>query len=214
MVLLLGFVSTQKTGLKTDFRRRFTFSPGLWCYPRTMKFIPFLITGVWVLLDQWLKMYVVDLHTSGQLAQYTYNPDPYAGTIPAIPGFMNLAYTVNLGAAWSLFSGATPALVALRFVAGVAILGYIWMNFSRLPRVQWTAFALIAGGAIGNAIDGALRGHVVDMLVSHTLTAIYKPFFRTVYPIFNIADVGVVSGVLLLVISSFFVPQPAKRAIG
>jgi signal peptidase II len=185
---------------------RFTFTRGLWCYPRAMRFFPFLITAVWVFLDQWLKMYVVDLHTSGQLVQYTYNPDPYVNTIPAIPGFMNLAYTINLGA-------ATPALVVLRFVAGMAILGYIWMNFSKLPRVQWIAFALIAGGALGNAIDGALRGHVVDMLVSHTLTAIYKPFFGTVYPIFNIADVGVVSGVLLLVISSFFVPQPAKRAI-
>lgn len=191
----------------------FTFPRAIRCYPRAMRFFPFLITAVWVLLDQWLKMYVVDLHTSGQLAQYTYNPDPYVNTIPAIPGFMNLAYTINLGAAWSLFSGATPALVVLRFVAGVAILGYIWINFSKLPRVQWIAFALIAGGAIGNAIDGAMRGHVVDMLVSHTLTAIYKPFFGTVYPIFNIADVGVVSGVLLLVISSFFLPQPAKRAI-
>jgi lipoprotein signal peptidase len=178
-----------------------------------MRFIPFVITSVWVLLDQWLKMHVVDLHNTGQLVQYTYNPDPYAGTITAIPGFMNLAYTINLGAAWSLFSGATPVLVVLRFVAGVAILWYIWQHFSRLPRLQWIAFALIAGGALGNAIDGALRGHVVDMLVSHTLTAIYKPFFGTVYPIFNIADVGVVSGVLLLVISSFFVPQAAKRAI-
>ena len=179
-----------------------------------MRFFPLLITAVWVLLDQWLKMYVVALHTSGQLAQYTYNPDPYAGTIPAIPGFMNLAYTINLGAAWSLFSGATFGLVILRFVAGVGISWYVWQHFSKLPRVQAVAFALIAGGAIGNAIDGALRGHVVDMLVSHTLTAIYKPFFGTVYPIFNIADVGVVSGVLLLVISSFFAPKLAKRAIG
>jgi signal peptidase II len=178
-----------------------------------MRFLPFLITAVWVLLDQLLKMHVVDLHAAGQLAQYAYNPDPYVGTIPAIPGFMSLAYTINLGAAWSLFSGATFGLVILRFVAGVGILWYVWQNFARLPRVQSVAFALIAGGAIGNAIDGAYRGHVVDMLVSHTLTAIYKPFFGTVYPIFNIADVGVVSGVLLLVISSFFVPQLAKRAV-
>jgi signal peptidase II len=176
-----------------------------------MKFIPFVITAVWVLLDQWLKAYVVGLNASGLLAQYSYNPDPYVGTIPAIPGFMNLAYTVNLGAAWSLFSGATFGLVVLRFVAGVGILWYIWQNFAKLPRIQWVAFALIAGGAIGNAIDGALRGHVVDMLVSHTLTAIYKPFFGTVYPIFNIADIGVVSGVILLVVSSFFVPQAAKH---
>jgi signal peptidase II len=178
-----------------------------------MKFIPFVITAVWVLLDQWLKLHVVDLHTSGQLAQYTYNPDPYLNTIPVMPGFMNLAYTINRGAAWSLLSDATLPLMVLRFVAGAAILGYVWVNFSKLPRVQWIAFALIAGGAIGNAIDGALRGHVVDMLVSHTLTAIYKPIFGTVYPIFNIADVGVVSGVLLLVISSFFVPQLEKRAV-
>jgi lipoprotein signal peptidase len=46
------------------------------------------------------------------------------------------------------------------------------------------------------------------MLLSHWLTAIYKPIFGTVYPIFNIADVGVVSGVILLLISSLFAPKP------
>ena len=173
------------------------------------KALPFAITAVWLILDQWLKAHVVGLHASGVLPQYTYNPDPYAGTVAAIPGFMSLAYTINKGAAWSLFWDFAHALAVLRGVAGVLILGYLWRSASKLPLVQVVAFALIAGGAFGNAIDGFRYGYVVDMLVSHTLTAVYKPIFGSVYPIFNIADIGVVSGVLLLVISSF-VPSPKR----
>jgi signal peptidase II len=163
-----------------------------------MKFIPFAIVAVWVAFDQWLKSYTV--------ANIPLNN--YQTPVDVLPGFLSFVHTENRGAAWSLFYGNAPILTVIRFVVGGAILYYVWRNFKRLPVVSVVAFSLIVGGAFGNAIDGAFRGHVVDMLLSHWLTAIYKPIFGTVYPIFNIADIGVVSGVILLLISSLFAPKP------
>jgi signal peptidase II len=163
-----------------------------------MKFVSLAIVAVWVALDQWLKAYVV--------ANVPLNN--YNAPVDVIPGFLSFVHTLNLGAAWSLFSGNALILTVVRVVVGGAILYYVWQNAAKLPRIQVIAFSLIVGGAFGNAIDGAFRGHVVDMLLSHTLTAIYKPIFGTVYPIFNIADMGVVSGVILLLISSLFAPKP------
>ena len=73
------------------------------------------------------------------------------------------------------------------------------------------SLALIAGGALGNAYDGLTRGFVVDTLLSYTLSALHRPLFGTDFPIFNLADVGVVSGAILLLLGNLF-PDAARRS--
>jgi signal peptidase II len=51
------------------------------------------------------------------------------------------------------------------------------------------AFAMIMGGAVGNLIDRALRGYVIDFL----------EFAFISFPVFNIADMGIVCGVALFI---------------
>jgi signal peptidase II len=166
-----------------------------------MQFLPFLIVAVWVAFDQWLKAWVVTNIS---------NINDFAGAIHTIPGFLSLLHTTNKGAAWSLFSGATPVLVVLRFVVGAGILVWV-VRQPKLPKIQMIAYSLIVGGAFGNAIDGVLRGEVVDMLWSHWLSAVYGLIRRgEQFPIFNIADTGVVCGVILLLISSFLIPEKPK----
>jgi signal peptidase II len=122
---------------------------------------------------------------------------------------MSLVHTTNTGAAWSLFSSATPVLIVLRLLAGIGIL--VWLiRAPKKPALQTIAFSLIAAGALGNSIDGLTRGFVIDMLWSHWLSAIYSPIFRGEFPIFNIADMGVIGGTILLVVSSFLNPQKAQ----
>ena len=158
------------------------------------------IVVVWVALDQALKAWTVANIPLN--AGYDY--------LTAIPGFLSLTHVLNLGAAWSLFSSATPILIALRIVVGTGILIWLLRN-PKQPVLNLVAYSLIVGGAFGNAIDGVLRGHVVDMLQSHWLSAIYKLLgFGNVFPIFNIADIGVVSGVLLLIVVS--IREDRKRA--
>ena len=125
-----------------------------------------------------------------------------------MPGFLSLVHATNNGAAWSLFSSATPVLIVLRLLAGIGIL--TWLIRAAIPRLQTIAFSLIAAGALGNSIDGLTRGFVVDMLWSHWLSMIYTPIFRGEFPIFNIADMGVIGGTILLMISSLLNPQKAQ----
>jgi signal peptidase II len=159
------------------------------------------IVAVWVGLDQWLKMWTV--------ANIPLNA--YNHTTP-IPGFLSLAYVQNTGAAWSLFSGSTPVLIAVRILVGTGLLIWLLRNANKIPKWQVVGYAFIVSGAYGNAIDGVRFGYVIDMLQSHWLTAIYKPFFNTSFPIFNLADMGVVGGVLLLLVLSFL-PTRKKPAL-
>ena len=166
-----------------------------------MQVIPFLIVAVWVAFDQWVKAWVV--------ANIPLLND-FNGAVHTIPGFLSLIHTTNKGAAWSLFSGATPVLVVLRIVVGAAILVWV-VRQPKLPKIQMVAYSLIVGGAFGNAIDGVLRGEVVDMFWSHWLSAVYGLLRRgEIFPVFNVADTGVVCGVILLLISSFLIPEKPK----
>lgn len=157
----------------------------------------FFLALSWAAFDQAFKLYTLA------------NVPAYPGRLEVVPGVLAFAYAENRGAAWGLFDGGVLPLTLLRAGAGVAILAFLWRH-PDAPRVQRVALALIAGGALGNAYDGLTRGFVVDTLLSHTLSALHRPLFGTDFPIFNVADVGVVSGTILLLLGKFF-PSLARR---
>ena len=151
----------------------------------------------WILADQLLKTYTVK--------RVPFYPE----TIDVIPGFLSLGHSFNKGAAWSLFWGQLGWLTALRFIVGIILIFY----FLNAPITRWQrlALSLIASGAIANAIDGTFRSGVVDMLILQPLTAVYQSIFGNPFPIFNIADVGVVSGSILLMLSLVFAPRAVSQ---
>jgi signal peptidase II len=102
----------------------------------------------------------------------------------------SLNYIVNTGIAWGLLAGKAGLLFALR--AGI-ILGIFLFVPKRFP--IW----LILTGAVGNAIDYWLYGHVIDFF--------HFTFWGYSFPIFNIADACISLGALWL----FFGPQKAKQ---
>jgi signal peptidase II len=166
-----------------------------------MKFLPLLTVAVWVGLDQALKAWTV----ANIACCYQWDQ-----AVHVMPGFLSLVHATNIGAAWSLFSSATPILIGLRLVAGIGILVWL-MRAPKKPAIQVIALSLIAAGALGNSIDGLTRGFVVDMLWSHWISAVYIPIFHQgEFPIFNIADMGVFCGATLLFISSLLNPQKAQ----
>lgn len=100
----------------------------------------------------------------------------------------------NSGAAFSLGTGITPVLTVFACTAVVAIL----VALRRTGTVRWAlALGSLLGGALGNLTDRILRapgigrGEVVDF--------IEIPFS---FPIFNIADIAVVTGALSIVLLS------------
>ena len=158
----------------------------------------FFLALTWAAFDQAFKLYTLAA------------VPPYPERIEVLPGVLAFAYAENRGAAWGLFDGGVLPLTLLRAGAGVAILAFLWRR-TDAPRIQRVALALIAGGALGNAYDGLTRGFVVDTLLSHTLSALHRPLFGTDFPIFNVADVGVVSGAILLLLGEVF-PSLARRS--
>ncbi len=114
---------------------------------------------------------------------------PFGTQVPLIPGVVHLTYLRNTGAAFSMLSGARWLFLVLV----VVFLGTLWLlirkGVLREPVELW-CMAAIAGGAVGNAIDRALSGAVVDM--------IEVEFVR--FAVFNVADSFITCGAIVFVI--------------
>lgn len=133
--------------------------------------MPYIIlTLVLVALDQLVKYLVL-----------TYIP--LYGSVPFLPHILELTYVKNTGAAFSIFSEHTWVLALCSAVMSAVLALAVWKKFFAHPFGR-TALTLILAGAIGNLIDRALRGFVVDMF--HTL------FME--FAVFNVADICVVVG--------------------
>lgn len=148
-----------------------------------------------ILLDQALKVWAVREFTLGEFRE-------------VVPGVLSLGLIYNTGAAWSLFAGAALPLAALRLVVGVGLLVYLARR--TVPPLTGVALTLIAGGALSNSLDGWRLGKVVDTLSSHTLSTVTRVLGQGDFPVFNLADVWVVSGVLLLLLRSMRSPAQSS----
>ncbi len=142
-------------------------------------------------LDQLTKGWIV-----ARLDYPTYGP-PFH--LPVIEGFFNLVHVGNTGAAWSIFSGYGHWLGLFALLTLVAI--YFWRHTLGLRSsfVQ-LCFGGLCGGTLGNVTDRFRYGHVVDFLDFR--------FGTYAYPSFNVADMGIVCGVLAYVVWSFRQPPP------
>lgn len=107
-----------------------------------------------------------------------------------LPGFIEFLRIHNYGAAWSSFSGMRWVLVAITSVIVVAVLFLLAKKIVRHPLGR-TACTLIVAGGLGNIIDRVRLGYVVDM---------FQFQFWKSYPVFNVADICVVTGAVLGVI--------------
>jgi signal peptidase II len=108
---------------------------------------------------------------------------------------LNLTRMHNTGAAFSMLSRLSPVVfVVLGVVVSIGVL--IWLR--RHPQGQTlvaVALSLILGGAIGNVIDRATRGFVVDFIDFHIGNCRYCH-----WPAFNVADTAIVIGAGLLIL--------------
>ena len=123
---------------------------------------------------------------------------PEGASIPLIEGVFHLTHVQNLGAAFGLLPGRQPLFIATNVIVLVVIAAY-WRRSrpTQLPIVL--ALALITGGSVGNAIDRLWRGSVTD----------FFDFTLIDFPVFNIADSAILTGVAILIGWLLFVPEPA-----
>ena len=120
---------------------------------------------------------------------------PYGAGVP-IASLLNLVHIGNTGAAFTMLAQAGGW--QRYFLVALALAVAMWLGWALrrpLPRPEATAYSLIAGGALGNAIDRISRGHVVDFLDFH--------WGAWHWPAFNLADTAITLGVVTLLVSAW-----------
>lgn len=142
-----------------------------------------LLTALAILLDQWTKKLAFD--------QLRVN-----GPVVIIKGVFELLYSENRGAAFGILQGKKLFFFFVAFAVLLIILYFL----AKLPCKKrylplFACMVLLAAGAVGNLIDRAARGFVVDFF-----------YFKLIdFPIFNVADCYVVAAaVLLILLTAFF----------
>ena len=137
---------------------------------------------------------VVALVALDQLVKYLVVQNiPLGEYLPFLPHILDLTYVQNTGAAFSLFSEHTWLLTLISLVMSVLLLMALVRGFFRHPFGR-ISLALLLAGAVGNLIDRALLGFVTDMFET---TFVH-------FAIFNVADIGVVVGGILLCLHVIF----------
>ena len=148
-----------------------------------MNVIPIIETIVLILLDQGTKLWALS------------SLKPIHNTT-VVEGFLDLTFVENRGVAFGMFSGQRWFILVLTgLIAGALVYFY-----RTLPKkVEYTpvrvSLLLVLSGAIGNIIDRVFRGYVVD----------FFEFTFFDWPVFNVADIYVVVGVILLTFLILFV---------
>ena len=134
------------------------------------------------------------------------------GRIGVTP-FFDLVLSWNRGVSYSFLADGGGVTRALLLAAQAAIVaGLAWWLFGSRQRWQALALGLIIGGALGNMFDRLARGAVADFFYLHT----DWPVGPLANYVFNIADVGITAGAILLILEGFFgaTKSPTSRLIG
>lgn len=135
-----------------------------------MNFI--IIALLVIILDQLTKYYVVSNFYLGE-------------SVPVIENIFHWTYILNPGAAFGMLEGSRWFFV----VIAIGVLGGIWYMKDEIKEGGWMmqyGAAFFGGGAIGNLIDRARSGLVIDF------------FDFRIWPVFNVADIAICVGVAMI----------------
>lgn len=137
--------------------------------------------------------------------QYMENALHYAERWPVLP-FFDFTLLYNPGAAFSfLADGAGWQRWFFTVVALVAVTLIVYMlRKNSHQKLFCASLALILGGAIGNVIDRVLHAHVIDFLLFY-----WRDWY---FPAFNVADIAITCGAILLIADEFIRLHKNKKA--
>ena len=116
---------------------------------------------------------------------------PLYKSVPVIKGFFYITHIGNKGAAFGIFPGRILPLIVIGAIVSVVIV-YFHVKLHKQRTYLQVALALILGGSLGNLYDRIMRSYVVDFID-----------FRF-WPAFNIADIAVNVGIVLVIMRLIF----------
>lgn len=121
-----------------------------------------------------------------------------------IPGVLAFVYAENRGAALGIMQDMQPVFIILSIAFAIVGSIYLTAHQRTLPWLAQLGGWLTVAGAIGNMIDRALRGYVVDFIYVYAIN----------FPIFNIADVCLTLGAAMVIIYVVFFAPRAGGKVG
>lgn len=137
-----------------------------------------VLAGVWLAFDRATKVFFERAAVSGE----TVSAD--VGNL----GLIRFDLVHNTGAAWGSFAGSVSVLAVITAVVclAIAVFAVYWAREASL--FEMVALALLFAGGVGNLVDRFTQGYVIDFIT---------PLFID-FPTFNVADIGVTCGVIML----------------
>jgi signal peptidase II len=148
-----------------------------------------LVAGGVIALDQWTKSLVRARLQFGEIWTPYQWLEPYA----------RIVHWKNTGAAFGMLPGFSDLFTILAIVVAVAILYYL----PQIPQQDWLlrlALGLQLGGAVGNLIDRLTIGSVTDFISIGS------------FPVFNIADASISTGVVVLLLGIWWKERQQKAS--
>ena len=129
-----------------------------------------------------------------QLSKAWVSANLYGRSVTILEGVLDYSYVESTGAAFGML-GENTALLAVFSGLMSAVLIYILLRYRKMfSRLSNLSLALIVAGAVGNFIDRAFHGFVVDFIEFKFMN----------FAVFNIADICVTMGTILLVMALLF----------
>lgn len=139
-----------------------------------------ILSIIFLIIDQITKILVVNQLLPGE-------------NIEIIKNIFSIIYTNNTGAAFSILLGKRIFLIVVAVLIIGVLLYYIKRNKIE-KKIDIIALSFVIGGSLGNLVDRIVRGYVIDFI------SIKIGNYN--FPIFNVADILIVIGVFLLLLSS------------
>ena len=139
--------------------------------------INFTIVSIIITLDQ-ISKYIVTLNYG-----YFFNKNIF---------IFSINYVRNYGAAFNIFEGNRLFLSSISILSSLILIFLIFFK-KRLNLIDRYGLSLILAGSLGNGIDRIIKGYVIDFINLKLFD----------FPIFNIADISINIGCIILIINYF-----------
>lgn len=151
------------------------------------KGVSFILSFIIILVDQITKHFAI-VNLKGSFPNIV------------IPDFLKFVYVENYGAAFGILKHKKIFFVVITFMVIVVVSLFLFKYYSKLNIYMNIGSGLLLGGAIGNLIDRVRFGYVVDFIS-------VRLFNRYEYPVFNVADMAIVVGTIIILILILFDKQ-------
>lgn len=139
----------------------------------------FIILIIGIVVDRISKLWALNTLAQGN-------------DVVIIKNLFSFSYLENRGAAFGIFQNKLLFLVLITLIVVIGVLYFI-IKYKPKSKLLKISLALIISGAIGNLLDRVFYKFVVDFICIH-----YKDIYY--FPTFNVADILVVIGTILLAI--------------